>query len=803
LQNALNAVVPGGTVELTTSGISGNVSTYYDGGFTLETTGTSVAHPVTIEPMTGVTDPILDGNRSNTILTVDGLDNEIFAFLKLTGLTFQNGNGGFGGGIANNDGGTLTISDCTFTGNSGYGDGSGTGGGAIDNADGAGIPLPGEGGGTTTIDNSAFVDNMAVDGGAIDNADGNAEGAVTVDASTFAGNLSEDGGAIDDGDNGALQGLLDVSNSSFSGNSSGVNGGAIDVGDHHDVDGSSSLILDSSTFSGNTAVSGSGGAIDSGDDGGLGFVGDNGSTFTDNKTEASTSGGAVSQNAGGFISTGSTFIGNSTLGSGGAVGGTAPGGGGAGDERGGFGLNDDTLRGNMASFGGAVAADYCNGGLAGDVESSTLSDNSAADGGAISVGTGNCASGVIVQSSTLEHNVASERGGAIYGGPFATDLVSVRNSTLASNSALVTGNGDAIGGQGDVLEFANIFTTSCSQPQGSGAGTWNDFGYNVGTDASCFSSGSGDTHASGSQLIDQLGPLANNGGPTLTMVLSPSNPADSLLPATQCTFFTDQRGVDPEPGSNCDAGAVQLSQQAIAFTSTLPADTYVSSTPEQLSATGGGSGLPVTFSSNTPEACTVSGSQVTLNAIGTCTVAAEQAGDDYYVAAPTAIEDITVVPPQPYAITSPPTLPTATTGSPYSITLAASGGAGNAGPAQWILSSGSLPPGLTLNPDGTISGTPTSAGTYSFQASVGDPVTATFTLVVAAPPTAPSPLSGSVGAAGASGVTAATVALAFTGASLLSLIDDAGALIAGGFLILTAARLVRRRKLKQISAPGH
>jgi hypothetical protein len=34
--------------------------------------------------------------------------------------------------------------------------------------------------------------------------------------------------------------------------------------------------------------------------------------------------------------------------------------------------------------------------------------------------------------------------------------------------------------------------------------------------------------------------------------------------------------------------------------------------------------------------------------------------------------------------------------------------------ATWSLSGGALPTGLTLNPDGTITGTPTTAGTFDF-----------------------------------------------------------------------------------------
>jgi hypothetical protein len=56
------------------------------------------------------------------------------------------------------------------------------------------------------------------------------------------------------------------------------------------------------------------------------------------------------------------------------------------------------------------------------------------------------------------------------------------------------------------------------------------------------------------------------------------------------------------------------------------------------------------------------------------------------------------------------TLPGGTAGTPYSQTLKATGDA----PVTWSLESGALPAGLNLLGSGTISGTPTTAGTYSF-----------------------------------------------------------------------------------------
>ncbi|MBL8174504.1 MAG: putative Ig domain-containing protein, partial [Bryobacterales bacterium] len=78
----------------------------------------------------------------------------------------------------------------------------------------------------------------------------------------------------------------------------------------------------------------------------------------------------------------------------------------------------------------------------------------------------------------------------------------------------------------------------------------------------------------------------------------------------------------------------------------------------------------------------------------------------------------TVVIGEGLTITTGSTLPPASENTVYSQTLAASGGTA---PYTWSIAVGSLPPGLTLNANvGTISGTPTSAGNYSFIVQVRD-----------------------------------------------------------------------------------
>jgi hypothetical protein len=70
----------------------------------------------------------------------------------------------------------------------------------------------------------------------------------------------------------------------------------------------------------------------------------------------------------------------------------------------------------------------------------------------------------------------------------------------------------------------------------------------------------------------------------------------------------------------------------------------------------------------------------------------------------------------PLSITT-ASLPSITVGTPYSVTLSASGGVL---PYTWSVSSGALPAGLSLSPAGVISGTPTAQGTSSFTVAVTD-----------------------------------------------------------------------------------
>ncbi len=72
----------------------------------------------------------------------------------------------------------------------------------------------------------------------------------------------------------------------------------------------------------------------------------------------------------------------------------------------------------------------------------------------------------------------------------------------------------------------------------------------------------------------------------------------------------------------------------------------------------------------------------------------------------------------PVTITASSSLQSGATGNAYSLTLTASGGTA---PYTWTVASGSsLPPGFSLSSSGVLSGTPTTAGSYSFTIQVTD-----------------------------------------------------------------------------------
>jgi hypothetical protein len=85
-------------------------------------------------------------------------------------------------------------------------------------------------------------------------------------------------------------------------------------------------------------------------------------------------------------------------------------------------------------------------------------------------------------------------------------------------------------------------------------------GYNYSDDTTCGFTGTGDRQGAADP---QLGALAANGGPTLTMLPASTSPLLDAIPVGACAgpepgVDDDQRGIARPQGTGCDVGAVEV-----------------------------------------------------------------------------------------------------------------------------------------------------------------------------------------------------------------------------------------------------
>lgn len=134
-----------------------------------------------------------------------------------------------------------------------------------------------------------------------------------------------------------------------------------------------------------------------------------------------------------------------------------------------------------------------------------------------------------------------------------------------------------------------------------------------------------------------------NGSPAQFTLTSTSGRTYSFSVAVQnakLAGVTAPVSIDLYIGDNAGSGTALPIAQVITF-GALPSSITTGSAVA-LSATSS-SGLQVTFSTHTPSVCTVSATTVKGIAAGTCTVAANQAGNGIYAAAPTVQRSVAVV----------------------------------------------------------------------------------------------------------------------------------------------------------------
>lgn len=131
-----------------------------------------------------------------------------------------------------------------------------------------------------------------------------------------------------------------------------------------------------------------------------------------------------------------------------------------------------------------------------------------------------------------------------------------------------------------------------------------------------------------------LSASSNSGLPIIFLSTTPStcsissNQTITLLNSGVCTVSATQAGDwDWLPGTNSQSFNISKSNQSISFQQIQ--DQYTDANLAALSATAT-SGLPISYSSQTPSVCSLSGDYLVLNDAGTCTITASQSGSNYY-----------------------------------------------------------------------------------------------------------------------------------------------------------------------------
>jgi predicted outer membrane repeat protein len=303
---------------------------------------------------------------------------------------------------------------------------------------------------------------------------------------------------------------LTLVNTNFVGNQASFNGGAIRA--------TGPMTITGGLFYSNTASDG-GGAIYS-----AGIVTISGATFLSNT--ATLGGGAIFNDLPGQLTIQtSTLQGNTaTNGRGGAIWNAFH-----------LILNQDTLANNSAPFGGGLADDI---GSSANVFNSTFTHNTAFGGGGLVM-----SASVTISNSTFSANSSTFGGG---GALVQAGTLQLHNSTFYTNTA---GGAHAIQNAGGVVTVENSIVAGSAG--GNCSGVFNSLGYNIEDGTDCMFILNTDF-----QLTNpQLGPLADNGGPTQTHALLPISLAIKHGKITDCPV-TDQRGFLRVGG--CDAGAFQV-----------------------------------------------------------------------------------------------------------------------------------------------------------------------------------------------------------------------------------------------------
>ena len=421
------------------------------------------------------------GDGSSRIFTVDPGVTASFTGLGISGGVAA----GNGGGLYDN-GGTVTLTNCTVTGNTA----SGNGGGIYNRK-----------GGLTLINDEISSNSALYAGGGVASS-----GTATLTGCTISGNVSM--GSLGGGGGLYNSGTATVTNTEFFGNGA-QNGGGID-----NSTSAASLVLKNTQIIGNSATSffSSGGGLRNSGTATL-------TSCTVSGNNALLSGGGVA-NFGKLTVSGGTISGNTGTGSYfGLSGGGLFNGNGSVSK-----LTNCTVSGNSAIYGGGVYNFFNS---VSSLSNCTLSDNYAVFGGGlenVNFNPNGGASGTATLTNcTISGNSAERFGGGminVYG------LAKLTNCTVSGNSAAWEGGGlyDYLGYYG--LSGATTLINSIVAGNTSTYGHGDIGGYKPvsGTYSLIGTGGSGGLVNGVSGNIvgvsnPGLAPLADNGGPVMTMAL--------------------------------------------------------------------------------------------------------------------------------------------------------------------------------------------------------------------------------------------------------------------------------------------
>ncbi|WP_168189463.1 beta strand repeat-containing protein [Paludisphaera borealis] len=580
-------------------------------------------------------------------------------------------------------GASLTLQNITLTGGRAQG---GDGGSSAPGPGGGGAA--GLGGavyvyaGNLTLVNSTLTSNTA---------QGGAGG-----AGSISPNIAGGGGGV--GGSGGSGTLLNVGGG---GGVGGPGGSMIGIGPGGANENGDQAASGNGTLGGGGAggtVGGDGLALSSGGFGGGGGGGSGGA------------GGAAGFGGGGGGGTSSGGVGGF---GGGGGGGTSSGG------VGGFGGGAGALGGGGGGGAGMGGAIFANGGVV-TIENSTFTANFAI-GGAAGVG-GTPAAGL-------------GYGGALFG---YNSTITVNSTTISANSATA---GTGIFNLGDGTTATIVLNNSIV---GQAASVGPDFIGDTTNSGTNTSSGVGNLIRSavgfGGTIAEtadpELGVLAANGGPTMTMLPSGTSPVLAGGDVAANTLLTDQRGLARVYAGVIDIGAVQATQAIAPVITTADNASFATGSPGTFTIIATASpDATITYTGALPTGLSfIDNGDGSASLVGT--PAAGQVGVYNLVvtaangALPDAIQNFTLT-VSPAITLTPSTLPAAAVDSAYSQLLTASGGSGSG----YVFSATGLPDGLSIDANGLITGTPTTTtgSPFSFDVEVTDNAstfTMSFTLAV-------------------------------------------------------------------------